>query len=232
MGFFINASLGGFAPGSGNVIENSYVKIDCSKTTAIGSGNTLTISWNITFKPSFVGSKNAYLYINDLAGGYQGWISKGTWTITGTNQPPQVGTITPSSGSSQSNTAVNFATTYIDANGYQDITTSYLLINTDRYTNYGLYAYYDSTANKLYMGNDSSVWIGGYAPGSSYIIENSWIKLDCSKTTVSGSGTTQTINWNITFKSTLSGTKNCYLNATDKSYAQSGWTQKGTWTIQ
>lgn len=220
--------IGGYAPGSANVIENSAVKIDLSKTTVSGSGTTLTINWNVTFKSTFIGTRNAYLYVYDKSSASAGWAQKATWTI---NAPPQIGTITPSSGTSNQNTAVSFTTTCIDPNGYQDVLYSYFIINTGLYSTGGLYAYYDANASKLYLANDSGSMTGGYAPGSASIIENSYVKLDCSKTTVSGSGTTQTIVWNVTFKSTLNGTKNCYLLDYDKSYVNTGWSQKGTWTV-
>ena len=76
---------GGYAPGSANVIENSYAKIDCAKTTVSGSGNTMTVKWVVTFKEPFVGGKNIYLFVRDDNNAYYGWILKGGWTV---NPPP------------------------------------------------------------------------------------------------------------------------------------------------
>lgn len=218
--------IGGYAPGSMNVMQNSYVKIDCSKTTVSGSGTTLSISWNITFKATFAGTKNAYMYVSDGYAG-AGWTQKGTWRI---NNPPQVGTLTPSSGTFQPNTVINFTTTYIDPDGYANIRYAYLLINSSLTSSKGFYAYYNQTAKMIYLLSDAGTWLGGYAPGSANILENSYVKLDCSKTTVSGSGQTLSLNWNIIFKSTFTGTKNVYMYVSD-AYVGTGWAQKGTWTI-
>ena len=147
------------------------------------------------------------------------------------NSVPQVGTITPSRGSFKANTTHNFTTTYTDADGFSDIVYSYLLINTSITTANGMYAYYSQNTNTIYMLNDDATsWLGGYSPGSSYVIENSYVRIDCSKTTVSGSGTTLTISWSVTFKPAFVGAKNGYLYVSDVS-AGSDWIQKGTWNI-
>jgi beta propeller repeat protein len=222
--------LGGYAPGSANVIENSYAKLDCSQTTVSGSGNTLTVNWNVSFKSTFLGTKDMDLSVYDDSCGFAGWTIKGTWTI---NTPPQLGSITPGSGSGLANTAVSFITTYIDADGWSNLLDARLLINASTAKTKCFYGYYNQNTNKLYLRNDAnSAWLGGFAPGSSNIIENSYTKLDCSKTSVSGSGNTLTINWNTTFKDTFKGTKNTYLYIKDDANAAVGFTQKGTWTIQ
>ncbi len=148
------------------------------------------------------------------------------------NRPPQAGTIIPSLGTSSPNQAVSFTTTYSDPDGWQNIKQCYLLINNSIAFRNCFYGYYDQNTGKLYLRNDANtVWLGGYIPGSSSIIQNSYVSLDCSKTIVSGSGNTITINWNITFKSKFIGFKKTYLKVIDDKNAYNGWLQKGAWTI-
>src|SRR3989338_11628397 len=215
----------GYAPGSNNIIENNYVKLDCSQTTVSGSGTTLTINWKVTFKPTFTGAKKTYLYVRDDAGTYSGWKQKGTWLI---NTPPEANSITPSSGSSKPDEAVSFTTTYSDLDGWQNIQHTRLLINSYLNNAKCFNGYYNQNSNKLLLRNDANTgWLGGYTPGSSQTIENSYVKLDCSQTTVSGSGTTLTINWKITFKPTFTCVKKTYLYVRDDAGTYSGWKQKG-----
>ncbi|MDP3729973.1 MAG: glucoamylase family protein [Candidatus Omnitrophota bacterium] len=149
------------------------------------------------------------------------------------NQPPLAGTIIPSSGSSRVNKSVNFTTTYSDGDGWQNIQSANLLINTSTSGSKCFYGYYDQNTNKLYIRNDTNTaWLGGYAPGSHKAINNSYVKLNCASTTVSGSGNTLTIKWNIIFKSTFAGLKNMYLYVKDDRGAYDGWVLKGTWTIR
>lgn len=225
---------GGYTPGSSNVIENSYAKLDYSQTTVSGSGNKLTVKWSVIFKSSFVGVqvKNTRLKVVDDAGAYNGWTQKGTWLV-GANSTPSVGTITPSSGSSPANTAVNFTTTYSDPNGWRDIQQTRLLINTKVNGTNCFYGYYNQNQNKLYLRNNANTtWLGGFAPGSSNVIQNSYVKLNCAQTTVSGSGNTLTVRWNITFKPAFKGQKNTYLYIKDDSNAYDGWKKKGTWEVK
>jgi len=156
-----------------------------------------------------------------------------TVTVNNVNRPPLTGAIMPSSGSSWRNQAVRFTTTYSDPDGWQDIKEAYLLINTWVNGARCFYGYYDRNTNKLYMRNNTNAgWLGGYAPGSKTVIENSYVKLNCALTTASGSGNLLAVNWNITFKSTFIGTKNSYLYVRDKSGASNGWVQKGSWTVR
>lgn len=111
---------------------------------------------------------------------------------------PSVGTITPSSGSSNPNQVVTFITTYTDRDGWRNIHYVHLLINTAVNGANCFYGYYNQNTNKLYLRNDANTaWLGGFAPGSKRVIENSYAKLDCSKTAVFGLGRTLIVKWNI-----------------------------------
>jgi len=156
-------------------------------------------------------------------------------TFTKQNTPPSVVSLTPSSGGVQIMQPVNFTTVYSDADpaGYLDIQSAYFLMNTSINGANCLYGHYNRNENKLYLRNDANTaWAGGFAPGSNNLIENSYAKLDCSKTTILNSGKTLTINWSVLFKSTLGNkTFNAYLNVKDNMNAESGWVQKGTWRV-
>ncbi|MEK9148764.1 MAG: hypothetical protein AAB267_01815, partial [Candidatus Desantisbacteria bacterium] len=223
--------LGGFDPGSANVIENSYAKLSCASTSASGSGTTLTINWSVMIKKPFTGTKNTYLYVKDDLNAYQGWTKKGSWTIP--NNSPTTGTITPSSGSSQPDQTVSFTTTFSDPDTWLNIQFAEFLVNTSTSGSNCLYVRYNQNTNKLLLRNNAnSSWLGGYSPGSSNIIENSYAKLNCASTTITGSNTTLTVNWSVTFKSTFSGIKNTYLYVKDDAGSYKNWTKVGTWNIQ
>jgi len=223
--------LGGFAPGSGNVIENSYAKLNCQTTSVSGSGVTMTVNWSVVIKAPLTGTKNTYLYVRDDLNTYVNLTQKGTWTIP--NNTPATGTITPASGSSSPDQPVSFTATYSDADTWLNIQYVYFLVNTSTFGTNCLYAYYNQNTNKLYLRNDANFsWLGGFAPASANIIENTYAKLDCAATTISGSGNTLTVNWRVTFKSGFLGAKNMYLYVRDDVNAYKNWTQAGSWSIQ
>lgn len=148
------------------------------------------------------------------------------------NSTPTVGTISPSSGTVNVNQTIIFTTTYSDSNGYQDIVDTYLLINTSISSSQCFLGGYDRTVNKLYLYNDGDGWMGGFWPGTASVLENSYCKLDCAQTTVSGSGNVLTIKWAVVFKPTFTGNKNSYLCVGDTAGAYAEWTQKGSINIQ
>ncbi|MEK6714812.1 MAG: SpvB/TcaC N-terminal domain-containing protein [Candidatus Omnitrophota bacterium] len=223
------AWLGGYAPGSANTIENSYAKLNYASTSIIGSGNTMTVNWSVVLRPPFTGAKNTYLYVVDDTGAYAGFSKVGTWILP--NQAPSNGQVSPAFGASIPNQTFYFTASYSDPDGWQNIQYPYLLINSASASKTNcFYAYYDKSTNKLYLRNTADTsWLGGYAPGSNNIIQNSYCTLNCSQTTVSGTGNTITVKWAVTFKSTFLGTKNIYLYVKDYAGAYQNWAQKGTW---
>ncbi|MEN6357519.1 MAG: lectin like domain-containing protein, partial [Armatimonadota bacterium] len=75
-------NLGGYAPGSDNVIENKQCKLYCKYTTVVNNINGLAISWSIEMKPSMAGkSCKCWLYVKDITGVYNGWSFLGSRTI-------------------------------------------------------------------------------------------------------------------------------------------------------
>ncbi len=153
-------------------------------------------------------------------------------TPTAWAAPPAVGTITPSSGASAPDQVVTFTTTYTDPNGWQNLREVRLLINTGVSGATAVYVRYLRSTNKLYLRNDAdSAWLGGVAPGTAVVLENSQGHLDVAGTTVSGSGTTLTVTWRVSFKPVFAGrTYNNYLWAKDNN-SNTGFIQRGTWTV-
>jgi len=229
--------LGGFVPGTNQIIENDYAKLDCSKTVVTSSGNTTSIKWAVTFKESFAGKTyNTYLFAKDDTDAKTRWEEKGTWEVKGAPQDnvPKVEAITPSSGQSLPDEEVFFTTSYSDPNGWQDLKLCRLIINTGVVGRNCFNGYYNQNENRLYLkNNDNTQWLGGFTPGENQIIENDYVKLDCSKTVVTGSGDTSTVKWAVTFKESFSGKiYNTYLFARDDANAKTGWQQKGIWEVK
>ena len=125
-----------------------------------------------------------------------------------TPTPPQNVSLTPNSGSFKTGTKYTFTSRYLDA--YVDnIANAYLLFNTGYIRTNAAYVKYDAVQNTLWVRNNGdNGWIGGFAPGSNKVIENSYCKLYCKETTLDASGNIGIINWRIEFKPTMAG-KTC-----------------------
>jgi hypothetical protein len=79
-----NGWVGFCSPGSAQMLNNSYVNLDCAASSVSGTADTLTVEWSITPLAPFSGSYGQYqVYLRalDLAGGQSGWVASGTWTL-------------------------------------------------------------------------------------------------------------------------------------------------------
>ncbi len=146
--------------------------------------------------------------------------------------PPQVGTLAPSAGSSAPDEWVTFTATYSDADGWTDLKEVQFLTSLSASQANAVCVRYVRSTNKLYLLNDAgSAWLGGVAPGSAKILQNSRGQLDCAQTTVTGAGTVLTVKWQISFKlAAAQKVYKTYLWAKDNSVS-TGWIQQGTWGV-
>ena len=70
------------AIGSVGSLQNSQCTIALGgSTTAVPSGNVLTLNLALTFKTAFAGAKNVILYAANAGGTNSGLQVRGTWTV-------------------------------------------------------------------------------------------------------------------------------------------------------
>ena len=144
------------------------------------------------------------------------------------NNPPALGTVSPSSGAVQPGVWTTFTCTYSDPDGASNLGLCYLLVNNRLSSSGGAYFYYNRLSNKLYMKTNAGAQIGGTLRGTVGAVESENAKIDCAATTVATSGNTLTVAWRVWFKPGVSG-KNCnlYMQAADLSGSTTGWVDKG-----
>lgn len=75
------AWLGGQSPGTSAVVENSRVRLDLANCRVVGSGQILTVTYALQFKPGFVGDKVLLAAAQDMARRVTGFQKRGTWTV-------------------------------------------------------------------------------------------------------------------------------------------------------
>ena len=197
------AFVGSCTPGAAGSLSNSRGTLNCRATTVSGSGNNLTVNWNIKPKAAFVSTtkKNLYLYARDMSNAITGWTDKGDWKIKATNLAPTLGTVTPSVLTSASGIARGFRAVYSDADGYANLKQVYFLVNTTASVANGIRLLHDRTMNKLYLYKDAGTgYVGSCTPGTAVSLSNTRGILNCAATTVNGSGMSLTVNWSITPK--------------------------------
>ena len=139
--------------------------------------------------------------------------------------------VTPSSGSATIGTQQTFTSTFSDADGYADLTTVRLHINTDT-TDSGVELQYKQSTNSLAMKDNTGALSSWVVLGSATPIDNNVATLDCANTTVTTNGNNMVVTWKVTLKSPMNG-KNCnlYGYSADAKSVNSGFTNLGTCSI-
>jgi hypothetical protein len=157
-------------------------------------------------------------------GADSGWQLKGTWTVPSSLGPVSV---TPNSGSGSSQT---FAFLFLDPQGYAAISSVSMIVNSSLSGAGGCYILYYRGSNLLYLANDASTaWLAPITLGQSGSSQNSHCTVNAVSSSASGSGNNLTVNLALSFPPAFQGTRNIYMEVYDG--ADSGWSQKGTWTI-
>jgi hypothetical protein len=216
-------------PGKATTLQNSQCSVNIATSTAVLSGNLLTLDLAMTFKPAYTGARNIYMYASDIGGGSSGWQQEGTWTVPPSAGVPGAVSVTPSSGSAASQ---SFALQYSDTAGAKNLQLVYVWFNPTL-TNAvnSCILYYQPSVNQLNLLNNAATAWSAATVGSATTLQNSQCSVNMATVTVTLNGNALTWNLPITFQSAYAGAKNIYMYASDVSGASSGWQQEGTWTV-
>ena len=215
--------------GAATTLQNSQCSVNVATATAVPSGNTLTLTLPMTFKPAYVGAKNVYMYDSDVSGSNSGWQQEGTWTVSAGSGVPAPVSVTPSSGSGASQ---SFALQYSDTAGAGNLALVYAWFNTNLTSaSSTCILYYQPGTNQLNLLNDGATAWQAATLGAATTLQNSQCSVNVATATAVPSGNTLTLTLPMTFKPAYVGAKNVYMYDSDVSGSNSGWQQEGTWTV-
>jgi hypothetical protein len=220
-----SSASGPLTPGSGGTLSNSQCTVNGTGSAAFGygSGNTLSLTLSLTFKPAFAGLQNLYGYASDDGGRASGWQTLGTWH---SGPPPTADSVNPASGSGTSQV---FTFKYSSVNGSSYLSTVYSLINGTLYVVNGCFVYYVPASNALYLYNDAGSSVTGpLTPGSGGTLSNSQCTLNGTGSSASGSGNTLSLALSLAFQPGFAGLQ-IYGYAIDNAGNGSGWQTLGAW---
>jgi hypothetical protein len=212
--------------GTLGVLSNSQCTLDTGASSGSVSGNNLTITVALTFKPAFAGSKNIYMGVFNKAIVNSGWQAKGAWTVTGVLPPSNV-SVSPASGAGYTQT---FTSTYSDPSGFADINWVNVLFQTQLTGQSACWLQYTLANNAIYLVNDSGSGYTSATLGTAGTLSNSQCIVDTGASSASGSGNSLTFSASVTFKPAFAGAKNIYMSVFNNSTVTSGWQVEGTWT--
>jgi hypothetical protein len=213
--------------GVAGTLQNSQCTVDAGASSVLASGNNLTVSLAITFKPAYSGAKNIY---TEVANGIvSAWTQLGTFTASSNSilSQPSAVSVTPNSGSGSPQT---FMFAYTDPAGAADITLAQMDISATLAVNGACYLYYVPSLNEIYLASDTGVWQGPLPLGVAGTLQNSQCTVDAGASSALASGNNLTVSLAVSFKPAYSGAKNVYTEV-GSSTRTTAWTQVGTWTV-
>ena len=216
--------------GSGSV-NNSQCTIAAAGSTAFASGNTLTLTLNMSFSSSFGGNKVVYLAARDSVNN-SGWQTMGTHGVPPLPSTfPMPGGMSPASGSAASST-LSFM--FNDASSANNLQTGWALINTAIDGRAACYLAYFRPGNQVYLfpdNGDGSQAINMTLSGTN-TLSNSQCTISSQGSSVTSSGAQLTVNLNITFNHSFAGPKGVWMaDQTLGGLQTSAWQVMGVWKV-
>jgi len=226
------SQLTGTAMDGTGTVSNSQCTVTLNGSSAAGTGNTFTLTLNVSFTSSFAGNKVVYAAARDIAQNNSGWQTMGVHGV-----PPLPSTfpnpisMSPSSGNSFTAT-ITF--TYQDQNTAANLQTVWALINTAIDGRAACYVAYYRPGNQLYLypdNGDGNAATNIVLTGSN-TIGNSQCTVSAQGSQVQANGSTLTVTLPITFKPAFAGFKGVWLAAQTMGAAEtSAWQALGAWVV-
>jgi hypothetical protein len=218
-----NALLPGLVMNGSGSVGNSQCTVIGAGSTAVGNGNILTLTLDLSFGASFAGDKVIYLAAGGTHAGNSGWQARGVWRVPGTIlSGPDVGGASPARSKSAGQV---YTFTFVDTNGWPDLGIVNILINDFLDGRKACYLAYVRSLNFVYLVNDSGArLLPGLVVGSGFTnVGNSQCTLHGVGSSAVGVGNTLTLSLNLSFSSG-SANRIVYVAARSNSDIQnSGW---------
>jgi hypothetical protein len=228
--------LGPIALGQTGTLNNSRCTLDGAASSSLGIGNNLLLHLALSFNPAFVmtngGVGNGGLGIFQEV--YDGSLDS-DWHRTGNVSFVQPSgclplcfpsePITPSAGSGTVQTfSLAYSTPIISAS------VAFYASPSPSTTANSCLVYYSDASNALWLKNDAGTsWLGPLGLGQSGSLQNSQCSVDGKGSSLSGSGTNQTLNLALTFRPSFAGVK--YIAVEKFDGTRDAATIGGTWTV-
>jgi len=212
-------------PGTSAIISNHQCSVRGANSTVIAGTTQLVVTVDIAFNAAFFGAKNTYLYAAETFSN-SGWVTVGTWTVTGGS--PTSDSVNPASGSGLS---PNFTFTVSDSATDLNIIGMNILVTAGSPANLAnaCYLWYNRSASTIGLYANDGVTLNTKGIGSASTLQNSQCAVGFTTMTSSGNSVSFTIN--LVFKSpAFQGAKTIYLQALEPN-TSTGWVARGTWTV-
>jgi len=219
-----------------STIQNSQCAV--MLTSAIGSGSTLSLVLNITFKAAFGGNQIVYVAARDQATLNTGWQALSVWQTPSSAAGISVAGLSPARVAASAGTNKQLVFTFTDAKGTGDFGVVNVLVNDALDGRHACYLAYAVQSGALYLVDDQGDAGGPFAGsmtlnGGTGGVQNSQCSVTAAGSSAMLSANTLTLTLNMTFTGLFLGNHVVYAAARDGAGAgNTGWQAVGTWTVQ
>ena len=209
--------------GSNSIATNSQCTLRAVNTALVLGTTTIVVTMDISFNAAWFGVKNVYLLASEGTSN-SGWVTVGSWTVTG--GAATADSVSPASGSGSSQ---NFTFTVSDSAIESNISGIAMLFTTGAptATANACHLVYNRTNSTIGLYNDAGTTLSSKPLGSSATLQNTQCAVGF--TVLNTSGNSVSFSVNLVFR-TFSGAKTVYLQAQEPN-SNSGWVQRGAWTV-
>ncbi len=203
--------------------------------TVTGSGTTYNVSVSGMTSSGTVSATIPYGVAQDAPGNLNVASTSADRTVV-FHYPvwkPEVAGFSPASGPLPVGPKLTLTSVYRDADGCDEISKCYLLVNETLNSTMGIYLWYDKASGMIYLKDDANTsWGRGFAPGSGAVLVNSQCVVYLDATTVTASGKDLTIEWSIRLKPAMAARSlYSWMYVADSTGSHDGWDKVGTHSL-
>jgi sugar lactone lactonase YvrE len=223
--------IGPLIPGSADSVSNSQCTISGQGTSAVVSGNSLTLTLAVSYAASFRGNRVIYTAAQSTSNVTSGWQTMGAALVPeSTLSFPRPNTLTPPTVTAASQT---LTATFQDVSNANNLQTVWLLMNTAVDASQACYIAYFVPGNLLFLypDNGDGSQATAIALSGANTIENSYCRINAQGSSAVRNGNQLTLTLNYTVKPAFAGPRGIWGAVQNVSVQTSPWTILGAWLV-
>ena len=217
--------------GSAASVNNSQCAISGTGSSAVDSGNAMTLTLVVTFSNRFRGNRVIYLAAQSVSNVTSGWQTMGVAVVTeASTLYPRSNAISPSTSTAASQT---LTVTYQDSTSAHNLLTAWVLMNTAVDAGQACYIAYYVPGNLLFLYPDSGdgSQATAIALSGTNTIENSYCRIQAQGSSAVLSGNLLTLTLNYLVKPAFSGPRGIWAAVQTLTAQTSPWKPLGAWLV-
>ncbi len=221
--------IGPLIPGSAESVSNSQCTISGQGTSAMVSGNSLTLTLAVSYAASFRGSRVIYTAAQSVSNVTSGWQTMGAALVPEAALSfPRANALAPAAATAGTQT---LAATFQDATNANNLQTVWLLMNTAVDASLACYVAYFVPGNLLFLypDNGDGSQATAIALSGSNIIENGLCRISAQGSSAVKNGNQLTLTLNYTMKPAFAGPRGIWGAVQNAAVQTSPWTILGAW---